>query len=342
MTLRTTSTSTSAAVILALTSLVVGGHDADAALTTRCVGEAGAVTVPGDLVVPAGRSCVLRGTVIQGEARVQAGADLLLRDGASISGDLRVMPDGFVDVVGSTIGGRLVGRGLYGARLDGGTVGGAVTVRPDDAFDGVPFVVTSGAVLDGDVDARTGQVILESTTVTGDVTTRGAELTDIADSTIVGSVTVRENRSGAAVCASEIYGNAVYRQNGYGLQLGGNGPLRPCRGATFWGGDLTIDGNAAPDAGIDVSESIVAGRLRGSGNAPTPTGAGNRVRGGSAGQFRDLQPAGRLQVQPQQQRTMAATSTPAGRRGDADERLVARVETAEAAAHAAGPAELAP
>src|SRR5690606_15784208 len=72
---------------LAATTLLASGGaialaaPANADLVTRCVGEGGAVTVPGDLVVPAGKTCWLDGTTVEGNVRVQAGADLIVTGG---------------------------------------------------------------------------------------------------------------------------------------------------------------------------------------------------------------------------------------------------------------------
>ena len=315
--------STSAAVLAA--AVLAQSGSASGALTTRCVGEAGAVNVPGDLVVPQGKSCILTGTSVEGSVRVQPNADLLLEDGASVAGEVRVGANAYLEVSGSSVNGSVIGRGMYGAFIDGGTVGGDLQSRPHADYAGLSFVDALGANVDGSVDARTGEVFIESTRVGHAVTSIGTELTDLIDSTIGGDLVVRNNALGSAVCASEIYGNAHFQGSGYGLQLGGAGALGPCDGATFWGGDVVIARNRGDVAGIDVSNNIVAGSLTGDGNDPAPTGAGNRVRGLSEGQFGDLQPADSTQ-----RRVMAAAPT------DRDTRA------AEQNAAAAGTAALLP
>ncbi|MEE2048141.1 hypothetical protein Q7689_32940, partial [Nocardiopsis tropica] len=66
--------------VLATTALAVGGvtlmaSPAQADLVTLCSGHGGAVTLPTDLAVPAGKNCFLDGTVIQGDITVRQGAN---------------------------------------------------------------------------------------------------------------------------------------------------------------------------------------------------------------------------------------------------------------------------
>jgi hypothetical protein len=116
-------------------------------------------------------------------------------------------------------------------------------------------------------------------------------LTDLADSTINGTLRVHGNELGSIVCASEVDGEATFTQNAYGLQIGGPGQFGTCDGDNYWAGSLTIQGNTGDVLGIDVSDNIVRGTIQGDGNTPAPTGAGNRFRGEATGQFSDLPPA---------------------------------------------------
>src|SRR5690625_1712902 len=77
---------------------------ASADLVTRCIGTAGEVTVPGDLVVPPGETCDLTGTTVDGDVRVRAGSDLI-GDGVSITGDVIGAGDAYIDLVGSEVAG---------------------------------------------------------------------------------------------------------------------------------------------------------------------------------------------------------------------------------------------
>ena len=89
-------------VALAAVGLVVPAGPVGAALVTRCVGAAAGAAIPGDLVVPAGRSCSLSAVAVTGSVTVRAGADLTLLDGSTVAGGLTVAADGFVELIGSS------------------------------------------------------------------------------------------------------------------------------------------------------------------------------------------------------------------------------------------------
>lgn len=54
---------------------------------THCVGEGGAVTVPGDLLVSVGSNCVLEGTTVTGDVQITTGADPVADD-ITVEGDV--------------------------------------------------------------------------------------------------------------------------------------------------------------------------------------------------------------------------------------------------------------
>ena len=261
------------------------------ALTTRCVGFASDVTVPGDLVVPANASCSLINVKIDGSVRVARGADLVLDLDSSVAGDVRVATGGFVDATESSIGGTLIGRSVFAASLEGSSVGGdARFVGSDEDAGGPGLVSIESSDVAGSFRARDGEVSIESSRIVGDLRANGATFLDIVDSTVDGGLHVQNTEFGMFVCASEVYGPSVVHSNAYGVQLGRGGQLGQCDGASFWGDDVTVRDNDAPEIGVILSDNIVAGSLRGSGNSPAPVGDANRVRGDVAGQFVDLGP----------------------------------------------------
>lgn len=82
----------SAIVLVSVSGLVLAGATAlpaQADLFTGCVGTGGAVTVPGDLVVPSSKSCILDGTTVEGRVTVQSGTDLIATD-ATVKGAVSV------------------------------------------------------------------------------------------------------------------------------------------------------------------------------------------------------------------------------------------------------------
>ena len=268
-----------ASAALAASSVFLVVQPAQSALVTRCAGDAGAVTVPGDLVVPADRSCTLNGTTVLGNVRVSAGADLLA-EGATLSGNLIVQSNAYADVIDTDVEGAVQGRSQFGVFVEESSVSGGVDQRNPGANEFAPFVYTFSSDIEGGVSARAGELLIESTTVSGDVYSTNGEFTDIVDSTLEDRLTVRNNALGSVVCESEIYGNAVFAGNMGTLQIGGSGDAGPCDGASFWGGDVTFNNNNTEDGtGFQLSNNIVRGDLIGTGNTPLAVGEGNRVRG---------------------------------------------------------------
>lgn len=324
--MRTLSRSAVALSTMALASagLAFGAGSAGAALTTLCDGEASDVTVPGDLRVAKDTSCNLTGVTVEGEIRVQAGGDLLLTDSA-VAGRVVVQADGYFDATGSDIGGNVVSQGGYGVYLDDSAVGGNYVGRQGEDAD--PFLYSYDSAIDGRVTVEQGLVHLETVTVGGHLTSEDSLYTDIIDSTLSRSLTVTGAAEGAALCGSEVDGDAEFTGNG-GVQIGTGGSLIDCGDANYLGGDLTVADNTH---GTDVSGAIIRGDLAGEGNSPAPTGADNRVRGESTGQFAEHAPAAR---------TMSAQSSAEDHKQDLEDKRAERRGAAEDAAEESGPANL--
>lgn len=323
---RTLSRSAVALSTMALASagLALGAGSASAALTTFCDGEASDVTVPGDLRVAKDTSCVLTGVTVEGEIRVQSGGDLLVTD-SSIADRVVVQADGYFDATGTDIGGNVVSQGGYGVYLDDSTVAGSYVGREGEDAD--PFLYSYDSSIEGRVTVAQGLVHLETVTVGGHVTSENTLYTDILDSTLSRSLTVTGTTEGSALCGSEVDGDAIFTGNG-GVQIGTGGSLIDCEDGNYLGGDLTISDTTD---GADVSDSIIRGDLAGEGNSPAPTGADNRVRGESTGQFAELAPAAR---------TMSAQATAEDHQDELDGKRAERRGAAEKAAELSGPANL--
>lgn len=280
------SLSITAAGLLTLASIGFATQSSSAAFTTRCVGEGGAVTIPGDLVVPAGQACYLDGTVIQGNVRVQNGADLVMT-GVTVAGDVVVRNDAYLEAVDSTLEGDLTARQSFGNVLDGSTVAGAVTTVNDS--DDAGFILVEESDLGDRLRSTGGALDLSSSTVSGQVQGIRSEYTDIHDTVIDGALQVDANSLGSVVCDSEVYGAAHWGDNQTGVQLGGDlshGALSNCDGSTYFGDDVVI---ANTTGGVWVVDTIIRGDLTGDGNDPAPVGEGNRVRGELGGQFATLE-----------------------------------------------------
>ena len=296
---------------------------ASANLVTRCIGTAGAVTVPGDLVVPAGQACTLTGTTVEGKVRVQAGADLVVMD-ATFNDTVVVAPDAYFDATTSAVSGTVTSRG-FGLYLDRSTVGGDVRGRSDASS----FSYLYNSTVAGQVDARAGDLLIDSTQVQGQVRGLGTTFVDVMNSTLFDALTVKNNPEGTSVCASEVDGDTRLVGN-TGVQLGDGTLLGSCTdGANYFGGSVHVLDTVG---GVSVNGNIIRGDLTGTGNDPAPMGEGNRVRGTVGGQFADMDAAPQARA-----RVMSA---PTDRSAEALAGIEQRRSAAVAEATAAGPAQL--
>ncbi|GAB3745846.1 hypothetical protein GCM10028864_15440 [Microlunatus parietis] len=258
---------------------------ASADLVTRCIGTGGAVTVPGDLVVPAGKSCVLEGTTVEGKVTVQAGADLVVTDGV-FKGAVVVVEDGYLDAYNTTVAGKVTSRGGYGVTFGASTLSAGYAGQPPSDETIVPFVYFEDSKITKNVQSASGELYVGGSSVAGSVSGAGTVYADVIDSTLTGGLTVTGNVDGSVVCGSEIDGAASFDGNGT-VQVGGGSLIDDCSDVNYFGGNVTIANN---NGGVAVIGNIIRGNLGGEGNDPAPVGSDNRVRGALSGQFVDLQP----------------------------------------------------
>lgn len=298
---------------------------ARADLVTRCVGEGGPVTVPTDLLVPAGQDCVLTGTTVQGDVRVAAGADLVVTHG-TLAGRVIVAGNGYLDTTDTTVVGRVTLVGAYGASLVGSKLPGGVMARPGSGSAADGFVSATGSLL-GRVVARVGAVELDDSQVAGNLTAAGGMYTDLYGSFVNGRVQVTGNSLGAVACGSAVHGAATYQGNQDVVQLGGDGPVVTCDAANHWGGDVRVRDTTG---GVFVDLAIIGGDLTLSGNDPAAQVGSSVLVGGQ------LVGADRA---PLHQNARAPQPTTRRAAGLAD-RATQRRQRAVEAAHAAGPANL--
>ncbi len=268
---------------LAAASLIAGpAAVSQAALTTSCVGEAGAVTVPGDLVVPKDKSCVLDGTTVQGKVTVRAGADLVVTNG-TFEGAVVLQADAYLDATETTVEGRITSQGGYGTYIVDSSVGSYVE---NGQGDGVPFLYADNLNADGIVKVTNGELYLESSAVKR-VQAIDPLYADVIDSVISGALDVTGAQNGSQICDSEVGGIATFIGNA-GVQLGSGSLFGECDGiGNYFAKDVVINDSTE---GVQVNGNIISGSLSGEGNDPAPTADDNRVRGGEEGQFGDSQP----------------------------------------------------
>ena len=312
--------------VVTAAALTIAPGSASADLVTHCVGTGGAVTVPNDLLVPAGQSCALTGTTITGNVSVAAGANLVVT-GGRISGEIQVAADGYLDAGTTAIGGGIeLASGGYGVFLkDTGT--GSITVRPKGSATNDSFLFAENAAIDGTVTASAGEIRLDrNTDVTGNVSTTGSYYTDVHDSFVDGTLSVLNSATGSVICGSAVRGRATFAGNLGGVQLGPNGTLDGCASGGYWGRDVSITNTTG---GVNVDDNIIDGKLTTTSNTPAAkVAANNRIRGGVAGE-QGLAAA----------RVSAKRSLPE-REAKGEERAAARTSSAVQEADAAGDAGL--
>jgi hypothetical protein len=322
-----------ASSLVAAASMMALAPSAQADLVTRCVGEGGDVTVPGDLVVPAGQSCWLDGTTVKGTVTVRKNADLVVYSG-KLDGKVRAVKNAYVDTTDTSLGDNLVTNNAYGSYLDDSQVAGAVNAR-NSGTDNGGFVYAVDSQLNKRLHAKVpGEVVLDGSHVMGPVVGDGTRYTDVSNSTLDRRLSVTDNPKGGTFCDSEVYGNASYTGNTYALQIGADGPITACDGVSFFGGSLDVSDN---NGTIRVSDTIIRNDLSGTGNDPAPQGENNRVRGTVSGQFKDLKPPSDNNKMPA--RTMAK-HTVTHRDATVKHQASSRRAHAKTQAHTAGKANL--
>jgi hypothetical protein len=286
-------TATLATFTIAVTATLVGtAFPAQAALVTYCVGTGGAVTVPNDLLVPAGESCSLEGTKITGNVRVAAGANLVIA-GGTVSGEVQVAADGYLDSVDTSIDGQItVVSGGYGAFLKN-SASGTITLQPKGTATIEGFLFTENTTIDGNVVAGTGEIRLDQMSeISGNLSTSGAYYTDLHDSFVDGTVSVLNNATGSVVCGSAVRGKATFSGNLGGVQLGPNGTLDGCATGGYFGRDVAISNTTG---GVSIDDNIIDGKLTTTNNTPVArVAANNRIRGGVTGEHTSNSAAARL------------------------------------------------
>lgn len=238
-----------------------------AALTTYCDGTGADVTVPGDLIVAAGKSCELTNVIINGNVTVRADANLLL-DGSTVNGNVRLVANAFADVVGTTVTGVTTQQGGYGIYAEDSNLAGNVAATDSGFFYSVG---TEHARL----TSTNGETFVESGWVRTNLTTTGDTLTDVYDTVVLGTASVTNTEQGSVFALSEVDGNATFSGNAEILQVGASEPLTG-GGFNVFGANLTVTDNTAD---VYVSDNVVRGNFVLSGNTGVVVTENNRVRG---------------------------------------------------------------
>jgi hypothetical protein len=308
--------------VVAVANLVAVGLAAapsQAQGVSLCSGTAENFTIGGDLAVPAGASCTLINSTVRGNVTVRDDANLTL-DGSTLRRGLTVRTNGFVGATSSSVGGVTTLRGAFGAAFEDSELRGGVNAQETGFF-------FSDRSTQGSVLSNTGQTVVLSGRVSGDLRTTLDLLTDVRDTVVTGDLSVTQAELGSVICRSEIDGDVGLRGSGDLVQLGDSAPVTDCE-FNVLGGELTVRDNTAE---IRISDNVIRGDVECTGNTTAPAGANNRLRGQATDQCAELAPApaafGALSA-------ITADSRIAGVTGNID----ARSAAAAAEATGAGPA----
>lgn len=133
----------------------------------ECVGTIGAITVE-VLTVPAGATCTLEGTVVEGDLKVFGDATLQSVD-AIIAGNLIAVGHALVDVSGGSVGGRAEVEQGGVANVSGVTVGGNLDFSLNE---GVVSADSNTVTLTLGASDNTGGVTITSNSIGGDLQCR--------------------------------------------------------------------------------------------------------------------------------------------------------------------------
>lgn len=269
----------SAVAASATAALAVGGvtlmaTPAQADLVTLCSGHGGAITLPTDLAVPAGESCYLDGTVVQGDVTVNEDANLHII-GGEIEGEVTVESDGYFDSSDSSLADEVTNKGSYGTYLEDSTGAGLSAVPAEGADNnGFLYVIDSSV---SSLAAEVGGVYVNGTRISEGVEADGVEYADIVDSVLRGDLSVNGSESGGILCDSEVLGAVSYTGGAGPVAVGAGEQEGFCASVNYIDGDLTVTGISG---GAYVDNNIIGGSLVTADNSPVAEiGDNNRIRG---------------------------------------------------------------
>ncbi|MDF2847432.1 MAG: hypothetical protein K0R97_1414 [Oerskovia sp.] len=240
----------SAAAAAAFVLLAVAAPSAHAAVT-NCTTELDDTVVAGDLVVPAGATCVLGGTTVQGSITV---------------GD-----DAWLDATEAVIEGDVVATDAYGVLIDGASVGGDISSYTAGSRTGFLYLYdlrVGGSVATGGVDVE-----ISDTKITGNLTTQAATYVDLLRTSVGGDATLGDSDFGVSVGGAVVGGSLSVTGTSRDALIGANADGTADQWGNTVGGDLVLTGNTA---NLQVAGTTVHGAVRLADNTPAANfGPGN-------------------------------------------------------------------
>ncbi len=152
-----------------------------------CRGTLGGISVPGEVVVPSGATCILYGTRVDGDGQVEGSGAVLITGGARINGNVHAEDGGprYVQVRRSSVLGNVQVKS-----------GGRVAVRHTK--------------VDGNIqlDRSRGQIIVLGNTVDGDIQlfTNSAPA-EMRNNDVGGSLQCKQNSPSPVGCSNQVAGD---------------------------------------------------------------------------------------------------------------------------------------
>lgn len=216
-----------------------------------CAADLGDVTVDGNLTVASGTECVL--------------------GGATVTGNIIVEPDGWLDATSVEVGGDVIATDAYGVSLDGTSVAGDISVFSVDTR--VGFVYVNDLQVGGDVAAGGVDVEVTDSSIGGSLSTIEANYVDLVRTSVTGEVSIDGSAFGVTVAGAIVSGSVSVSGSSRDVLIGANADGTADAFGNTIGGGLTLSDNTA---NLRVAGTSVFGALTLSGNDPVAAlGAGN-------------------------------------------------------------------
>jgi hypothetical protein len=255
-----------AVLVVAGGAIAVPAYAAD----LSCSGDLGDVTVDGNLTVAGGVDCIL--------------------GGATVTGDIIVDPDGWLDATSITVGGDVVATDPYGVSLDGTSVAGDISVY---SIENAGFLYINDLAVGGSVAAGGLDVEIVDATIGGSILTQEASYVDLVRTSVVGDVDIQDSDFGVTVSGAIVQGSVSVSGSSRDVLIGATADGGADAFGNKIGGDLTLTDNTA---NLRVAGTTVYGAVTLSGNDPVAAfGAGNAagsVTGDFTGDAPGTPPAG--------------------------------------------------
>lgn len=255
-----------AVLVVAGGAIAVPAYAAD----LSCSGDLGDVTVDGNLMVASGVDCIL--------------------GGATVTGDIIVDADGWLDATSVTVGGDVVATDPYGVSLDGTSVAGDISVY---SIEPAGFLYINDLTVGGSVAAGGLDVEIVDATIGGSVLTQEASYVDLIRTSVVGDVDIQDSDFGVSVSGAIVQGSVSVSGSSRDVLIGADSDGAADAFGNKIGGGLSLTDNTA---NLRVAGTTVYGAITLANNDPLAAfGAGNAagsVTGDFTGDAPGTPPAG--------------------------------------------------